>query len=89
MFRHLTKAFNRFQGKFTYRQRFILFALIFFVVIPFPTYWLLETQNFLLQRNKTKIEGNQLQQVLGSLLNKILRHEIIEIAQIQLKIKQT
>ncbi|PJD98211.1 MAG: methyl-accepting chemotaxis protein [Parachlamydia sp.] len=88
MFSQLSASFNRFQGRFSYRQRFILFAFIFFLVIPLPSYWLIETQNFLLKGITTRVKGNSLQITLGALLNNVLKHEIVSLSQSRLGIPQ-
>jgi len=89
MFSKLSSSFNHFQGRFSYRQRFILFAIIFFLVVPLPTYWLLETQNFLLKRTTIRTTGNILQITLGTLLNEVLKHEIVSLTQNRLSTQQS
>lgn len=48
---------NRIQSRFTYRQRFLFFSLIYALGMPFPSYWMLKSQSFLISRAELQILG--------------------------------
>ncbi len=48
---------NKIQQRFTYRQRFLFFAAVFFFTIPLPIYWVLFTQNALIWQKKYQLQG--------------------------------
>ena len=61
MIKRLTTAFNHFQGKFTYRQRFLFFALLFFIGALPPIYISLKLENYYIDTTNERILGNELQ----------------------------
>ncbi len=72
----LSSAIQRFNNKFTYRQRFVFFSLIFIITTPLPGYWMLKTQNFFINRAEWQSVGNRYQDLVGSLHYDLLRHHL-------------
>lgn len=58
---------TKIQQKFTYRQRFLFFAIIFFLATPYPTYWMLHTQRALLEQGRRQKWGLGQQLALNEL----------------------
>jgi len=75
-------AFNRFQSHFTYRQRYLFIALVFVLTIPLGCFWLLKALDFSLKSLTWQSTGNQYQKALGSLLQNIIKHQILTCTQI-------
>jgi methyl-accepting chemotaxis protein WspA len=71
MFETVKKKFNHFQGKYTYRQRFLLFAVIYFMFIPPALYYVLHTINLFFESKKIEKYGIQYQTYAVSLLDAI------------------
>ena len=60
----LSNFFNRINNRFTYRQRFIFFSLVYILTTPFPGYWLLRVENFFINRTEWQIIGDKYQEVV-------------------------
>lgn len=65
--------FNHLQGRFSYRQRFVFFGIVYFLFMPPPLYYLLSTTDLFIQSKKIEAKGVEYQQYGGSLLNSILQ----------------
>jgi methyl-accepting chemotaxis protein WspA len=74
---NLKERFNQFQGKFTYRQRFLFFGVVYFLFIPTPVYYVLHTTNLFIESKKIEVLGIQYQEYVGSILDTVLQSEII------------
>lgn len=61
--------------KFTYRQRYLFFALIFFLAVLPPLYFALHTANFLIQSKEVQKLGIRYQRALSTLLDALLRYQ--------------
>lgn len=48
---------NKLQQRFTYRQRFLFFAAVFFLATPLPDYWVIKEYNALIDYKEHQIEG--------------------------------
>ncbi|MFA6914802.1 MAG: methyl-accepting chemotaxis protein [Parachlamydiales bacterium] len=48
---------NKLQQRFTYRQRFLFFAAVFFIATPLPDYWVVKEYNALIAFKKHQING--------------------------------
>lgn len=77
MFAQLFSSFNRFQSRFTYRQRFVFFAIIFILVTPFPAYIIIKDQNILIKQEKRKILGLEHLKIVSTLFNQVIKHSIL------------
>lgn len=53
----LTSLLNKIQQRFTYRQRFLFFAAIFFIVTPPPAYWVIWTQKAMISQKEYEIKS--------------------------------
>lgn len=58
---------NHFLSRFTYRKRFVFWAMIYFVATPYPLYVLLTSQNFFITRVNVHLKGTQYLKTLESL----------------------
>ncbi len=68
--------YSRFLGLLTYRQRFLIPAVIFFLFVPYNAYVIIQTFNFWIRQSEWQQEGNTLQQQMNNLLNVVsLRQE--------------
>ena len=76
MFSKLLLPFRFFQTHFTYRQRFIFFSVFFLLSIPIPTYWMLRSQNFFLNRWLLQAESASLQLSAESLLTHLIQAQV-------------
>lgn len=74
----LLKKYHDFLGRFTYRQRFVYFGIIFFLFIPPPLYFVLQATNLFYKSKQVENIGIQYQNQAGSLLNAILQLEILK-----------
>jgi methyl-accepting chemotaxis protein WspA len=80
MLSEIKNRINELQGRFTYRQRFIFFASIFFIFIPPVLYLILQTTQFFLKTKTIELEGVRYQKAAGSLMNDILQYDLLSIA---------
>lgn len=80
MFSHWFSALNRFQSRFTYRQKFIFFSLVFWLATPLPAYWLVKTQNYVIQQVERQLIGNEYQKILMPLLSNVIKQKILQSA---------
>lgn len=53
----LASLLNKIQQRFSYRRRFLFFALVFFIVTPYPAYWVLRTQKAFISQLEIEING--------------------------------
>lgn len=74
---NLKERFNQFQGKFTYRQRFLFFGMVYFLFIPPPLYYVLHTTNLFQESKEIEMLGIQYQKYAGALLYTVLQSELI------------
>lgn len=72
-----TAAFNRFQSRFTYRQKFIFLALLFALAIPAPAYWNLRMCNFFIANAQSHQEGMRYERLYLNLLDLVSQHGIL------------
>lgn len=70
--------FDRLQARFTYRQRFLFFALIYILILPYSLYVALHTVNFMIQSKKVQLLGAGYQRELGTLYDALLRYQVIQ-----------
>lgn len=68
--------FSNFLSRFTYRQRFIFWSLIFACTVPWPAYWVLATQNFYIERLHQKLDSLYVQDLLGDALTNVLKKRL-------------
>ena len=85
----LRQLFATFLNRFTYRQRFIFFALVYIVSMPAPSFWTIQTQEVLLEAITLQKQGNLLQASLNSLLNHLLQHQVLSFPQVLLRDSQS
>lgn len=55
----LEKKFKNLLGRYSYRQRFIFWVVIVFLVVPVPSYWILTTQYFFSSNAALQLKGSQ------------------------------
>lgn len=72
----MTNFLETFQNRFSYRQRFIIFALIFFLGMPLPTYWTILQENYHIRVLERKLTGIEYQKALESLLYLVIWHHL-------------
>lgn len=77
MFSYLKEKCIHYFCTFTYRKRFIFFALIFFLFIPLPSYFVFRTLKFYIQSIDLQLQGGKYQELIGSILNTSLKYEIL------------
>lgn len=77
MFLKLQNLLNSFLGYFSFRQRFLIFSLIFVICIPFPFYWLIQAQNLYINSATIHISYYQKQKNWALLLNNLLQHSLL------------
>lgn len=68
--------FNQFLRRFTYRQRFVFWAFIYVLVIPFPNYWIFKQLNFFIEQVDLQFRGNQEANLRWSEFDDALRQNI-------------
>lgn len=76
MLSKLSKTYHFFENNFTYRQRFIFFSLFFLFSIPLPSYWMLISQNFFLDRWQLHQQSVPVQNTAESILNLLIQAQI-------------
>lgn len=57
MIKEIGSYLNQLQSRFTYRQRFIFFSLIYVLAMPYPAYWMIVNENFLIDKIERQILG--------------------------------
>lgn len=67
--------FNRLQQGYTYRKRFLFFALIYFIATPYPTYWMVRTQKAQISQINQKEWGLQQIEILSGLFNALFIYQ--------------
>jgi methyl-accepting chemotaxis protein WspA len=76
MFQKLSDLLGNLLKQFTFRQRFIFFASIFFVCLPLPFYWFLLGQNLYIRSADNQIKNYHNQMIANNLLNDILLYHL-------------
>jgi len=76
MFEKFLSNFTHWQSRCTYRQRFLFFSSIFFIIMPLPTYWMLKVQNFSIERKERELQGIPFQNRLFKALNHLISYQI-------------
>lgn len=66
---------NKLQQRFTYRQRFLFFAAVFFLATPLPDYWTLKEYNALIGFKKHQINGLEYYWQVLKLRKMLEKHE--------------
>lgn len=69
--------FNHFLGQFTYRQRLVFFALVFFSFVPPSTYFIMGVMNYHLQLVERLIFHTQIHKKIGEVINPSLQYELL------------
>lgn len=77
MFTKVINLFNRINDRFTYRQRFVFFSMVFILTTPFPGYWLLKVENFFINRSQWQLVGTEYQQLIDNLIYTVHKHRIV------------
>lgn len=72
----LSSFYNKLLIHLTFRQRFMVFACIFILCLPFPIYWLIIGQNLYIESARSQIENFRNQKIWNSLLNDILQYHL-------------
>lgn len=75
----MVRSFREFQNRFTYRQRFMFFALVFVLGIPLPAYWSLRSLNYNIHSIEQKQIGIKYQKELSAALSLVIG-KLIEIS---------
>lgn len=73
----MAKFIHKLIKKFSFRQRFVLFALIFAICIPFPLYWLISGQNLYIQSAEQNAKRFEKLKIWTSLLNNLLMNQLV------------
>lgn len=76
MYKQLTNILNKLIQNFTYRQRFILWGILFWTTAAIPAFWVFKTQGLLIAFFDSQVEGDNYQRILGKLLNDVLQNQI-------------
>lgn len=74
MFNGLTNFFQKLNNHFTYRQRFVFFSFVFILTTPIPGYWLINVENFFIDRAEWQLQGSHLQGITGDLYHDVIRY---------------
>lgn len=53
----LTDRFTQFLGRYTYRQRFVFWAFLYFITVPIPNYWIIQELNGRIGRIYLQMQG--------------------------------
>jgi len=77
MIKKIIDRLNNFHSKFTYRQRFLVFAFIYFIGMPLPTSWTLRTQNFYIIKSEQEINAIRYSSTLTAALSQILQYQVL------------
>lgn len=72
-----SSKFNNFLGRFTYRQRLVFFALVFFSFVPPSTYFIMGVMNYHLQLVERLIFHTQVHKEIGKIINPSLQYELL------------
>lgn len=72
-----SSRFNQFLGKFTYRQRLVFFALVFFSFVPPSTYFIMGVMNYHLQLVERLIFHTQVHRDIGNIINPSLQYQLL------------
>lgn len=80
MIKKLSSFFSNTQSRFSYRQRFLFFSMIFVIVMPFPTFWMLGMQNFFIHRMEKQLIGQQYARHLKNILHTVEQYRILFLA---------
>lgn len=72
----LATILNKLQQRFTYRQRFLFFAAIFFLVTPLPVYWVWMTLKAEIALKEHELNGIKNYVILKDLAHKISSYSI-------------
>lgn len=78
--KNFISSFNRFQSRFTYRQKFLFLGILFALAIPTSAYWNLRMSNFSIANIRLHEEGMHYQKLYSNLLFLIAQHGIISTA---------
>lgn len=78
MFSWIGSFLNRLQSRFTYRQRFIFFSLIYAIAIPYPTYWMLTSENYLINQSRRQIRGIEILGNSTDLAHLLIKQDFIQ-----------
>lgn len=76
LFKRISTWFDRTQAHFSYRQRFLLFAFIYFLILPYAMYVALHTANFMIRSQQVQQIGVAYQRGLGALYDALLRYQV-------------
>ncbi len=72
-----SSRFNQFLGKFTYRQRLVFFAFVFFSFVPPSTYFIMGVLHYHLQLVERLIFHTELHKDIGNIINPSLQYELL------------
>lgn len=76
MLEKISTFIDRIFKNFTFRQRFMLFASVFILCLPFPIYWLILGQDLYIESARSQIENFKHQKIWNSLLFDILKYHL-------------
>jgi methyl-accepting chemotaxis protein WspA len=76
MFSKLLSILNNFQSRFTYRQRFVFFAIIYIVAMPAPSFWMIKAHDFYIANIDLQDQGNEYQKIISTLFTNVLEHQV-------------
>jgi methyl-accepting chemotaxis protein len=71
----ISVLFNKFLEHFTFRQRFLLFSLIFVACVPLPFYWFIVDQDLYINNASSEIKNFKKQKIWKALLYDLIQYE--------------